>query len=84
MQRATMAICASAVFLMSGSAAAVEPAAPSGAVLRQQINDCMTKRMVANKTLSYNDAMRACKALLQPSKDTLTANSPAPAATKSH
>ena len=84
MQRATAAICASAVFLMSASAAAVEPASSSTPVLRQQINDCMTKRMAANKTLSYNEAMRTCKALLQPSKDTLTANSPAPAATKPH
>lgn len=84
MQRATTAIYASAVFLMSASAAAVEPAAPSTPVLRQQINDCMTKRMAANKTLSYNEAMRTCKALLQPSKDTLTANSPAPVAAKPH
>jgi hypothetical protein len=84
MQRATTAIYASAVFLMSASVAAIEPAAPSTPVLRQQINDCMTKRMAANKTLSYNEAMRACKALLQPAKDTLTANSPAPAAAKSH
>ena len=84
MQRATTAIYASAVFLMSASAAAVEPTAPSTPVLRQQINDCMTKRMAANKTLSYNEAMRTCKALLQPSKDTLTANSLAPVAAKSH
>jgi hypothetical protein len=84
MQRAMTAIYASAVFLMSASAAAVEPAAPSTPMLRQQINDCMTKRMVANKTLSYNEAMRMCKTLLQPSKDTLTASSPAPVTTKSH
>lgn len=82
MQRATTAICASAVFLMSATAAAAEPAASS--MLKQQINDCMAKRMAASKTLPYNEAMRTCKASLQPPKDTLTANSSAPAATKSH
>jgi hypothetical protein len=84
MQRAMMAICATGVFLMSASAAAVEPPAPAGAILRQQINDCMTKKMAASKTLSYNEAMRTCKAQLQPPKDTLTANSSAPVAAKSH
>ncbi len=84
MQRAMKAICASTVLLLSVSAAAVEPTAPSGALLRQQVNDCMAKKMAANKTLSYNEAMRTCKAGLQPSKDVLTANSSAPVATKAH
>jgi hypothetical protein len=84
MQRAMTAICASAVCLLSASAAAIEPTAPSAPMLRQQINDCMTKKMTANKTLSYNEAMRTCKASLQPSKDIITANNPAPLATKPH
>lgn len=35
---------------------------------RQQLADCMTKRMYSNRTLSYNDAAKACKDELQGSK----------------
>jgi hypothetical protein len=69
--------------LMIVPAAATEPAG-GAALLRQQINDCMSKRMRADKTLSYNEAMRACKAGLQPTKDTLASNSTGPPAGKSH
>jgi hypothetical protein len=82
MQRAMMAMCVSGLFLLSSSAAASE-ASGTAALQRQQISDCMSKKMGANKTLSYNDAMRACKDLLQPTKETIASNTAAPAG-KSH
>jgi hypothetical protein len=83
MQRSLPTICVSSLILMSASAAAVEPAGPS-AMLRQQISNCMTKKMAADKALSYNEAMRTCKARLQPSKDTLALNDTAPPTAKPH
>ena len=83
MQRAMTAICVSGLVLISAPAAATEPAGPA-ALLRQQISDCMSKKMGTDKTLSYNEAMRVCKARLQPSKDTLASNSTAAPAGKPH
>jgi len=44
---------------------------------RQQMLGCMTKRMSASRTVSYNDAKKACTAQLKPQADgaphTLTA-----------
>jgi hypothetical protein len=82
MQRAVIVMCMSGLFLTSAAAAA-EPAG-SAALLRQQISDCMSKKMGADKTLSYNEAMRTCKARLQPVKDTLASNSSAAPAGKPH
>lgn len=50
-------------------------------IARQQLSECMSKRMSANRNLSYNDAMRTCKARLQPPKD-LAAVNPIAAGTK--
>jgi len=82
MRYAMTAIGACGLILTSELAAAVEPTSPS--MIRQQINDCMTRKMGADKTLSYNEAMRTCKARLQPAKETLAANGAAPTASKSH
>jgi hypothetical protein len=55
----------------------------SRAVLaKHQLSECMSKRMAANKTVSYNQAMRACKDLLQPPKDTLASNDSGETGTK--
>ena len=35
---------------------------------RRQLADCMSKRMSSDRTLSYNDAAKACKDELQGSK----------------
>jgi hypothetical protein len=44
----------------------------SAAVLaKRQLSECMSRRMSADKGLSYNDARRVCKERLQPAKDTL-------------
>jgi hypothetical protein len=53
-------------------------------IAKHQLSECMAKRMAASKTLSYNDAMRACKERLQPPKDTLAAINPSDTGTKAH
>jgi hypothetical protein len=53
-------------------------------IAKRQLSECMAKRMSANKSLSYYDAMRFCKERLQPPKDTLAAINPTDTGTKSH
>jgi hypothetical protein len=50
---------------------------------KHQLSECMTKRMSANRNLSYNDAMRACKERAQPPKDLASIN-PVETGTKGH
>jgi hypothetical protein len=50
---------------------------------KHQLSECMAKRMSANRSLSYNDAMRACKERLQPPKDLASIN-PGDTGTKGH
>jgi hypothetical protein len=52
-------------------------------IAKHQLSECMTKRMSANRSLSYNDAMRACKERLQPPKDLASIN-PIETETKGH
>ena len=52
-------------------------------IAKRQLSECMTKRMSANRSLSYNDAMRACKERLQPPKDLALVN-PIDTGTKGH
>jgi hypothetical protein len=82
MQRAIAAIGLAGLMVIGATAAAVEPG--QSALMKQQMIDCMNKKMSVNKTLSYNDAMRACKVRLQPSKDTLAANNAVATAAKPH
>ena len=49
---------------------------------KHQLTECMSKRMAADRALSYNQAMRACKDQLQPPKDTLASNDAGETATK--
>ena len=44
----------------------------------------MVRRMGADKTLSYNDAMRMCKERIQPSKEALASVNPGEPGTKAH
>ena len=53
-------------------------------IAKHQLSECMSKQMSANRSLSYNDAMRACKQRLQPPKDTLASINPTDTGTKSH
>jgi hypothetical protein len=49
-----------AALLIGTEATAAEPGTPSVNSKRQVIT-CMVKSMSSNRTLSYNDAMKACK-----------------------
>jgi hypothetical protein len=60
---------------------AAPPPNPS-TVMKRQMSECMTKKMTANKTLSYNDARKGCKERLQPGKDEVASITPVPAVTK--
>ncbi len=46
---------------------------------RRQLADCMTRRMYANRTLSYNDAAKACRDQLRgPKTDAALNHAPKP------
>jgi len=82
MKRFMMAIGLGAM-LMGANAAAAPPTSQS-ALARRQISDCMTRRMGADKNLSYKDAMRTCKSRIQPPKEALASNGPGDSRTKTH
>lgn len=73
----------SSLILLGSQAASAQPQNPA-VIAKRQLSECMTKRMSANKALSYNDAMRVCRERLQPPKDTLASISPVGTGTKSH
>ena len=66
---------AGSLILLGSVAAPAQPENPA-VIAKRQLGACMTKRMSADKTLSYNDALRVCKERLQPPKDTLASISP--------
>ena len=68
--------------LMLIGAQSVAAPPPSPTLMKRQISECMTKKMMANKTLSYNDARKGCKERLQPGKDEVASITPVPAVTK--
>jgi hypothetical protein len=80
MKQFMTAIGVTAVLL--GAHAAAAPPTSQSALLKRQINDCMTRRMGADRNLSYKDAMRTCKELLQPSRESLASNGPGASGTK--
>jgi hypothetical protein len=65
-----------------GANAPAAPPASQAAIMKRQIHECMARRMGANKTLSYNDAMRTCKERVQPAKEALAAIGPNEPGTK--
>ena len=82
MKRFMTAIGLSSLMLVSAPAAKAEPQSRA-VIAKLHLSECMTKRMAANKTLSYNDARRACKERLQPPKELASINQVEPA-TKAH
>jgi hypothetical protein len=66
--------------ILAAQSVGAQPERPE-ILARQQLSECMSKRMSANRTLSYNDAMRTCKARLQPPKEVASIN-PTPGGTK--
>jgi len=70
------------LMLMGAQSVAAPPPPNPSTLMKRQMADCMTKKMTANKTLSYNDARKGCKERLQPGKDEVASITPVPAATK--
>jgi hypothetical protein len=69
------------VMLVGAHAVAAPPT--SQAVIKRQLYECMARRMGANRTLSYNEAMRTCKERAQPPKD-LASIGPSESGAKAH
>lgn len=70
--------------VLLGAHVAAAPPTSQSALLKRQINECMMRRMGADRNLSYKDAMRVCKELLQPSRESLASNGRSGSGTKPH
>jgi hypothetical protein len=71
--KAYLAAMACSGLILCASTAGAQPESPA-IIAKHQLSECMSKRMAANRTLSYNEAMRACKERLQPPKDLASIN----------
>jgi hypothetical protein len=66
-------------FIIGGDLVFATSSADTAAqISRRQLADCMLKRMTSDRTLSYNDASKACKDQLKGSKTDAALNKPAP------
>jgi hypothetical protein len=72
MKRFLQAVAFSSLILGAQTVGA-QPESPA-LIAKHELSECMAKRMSANRSLSYNDAMRACKERLQPPKDVASIN----------
>jgi hypothetical protein len=75
MKRLVTMITAAGVMLLGVQALAADPASQSKNS-RRQIVGCVIKRMSASKTVSYNEATKACKEQLKPQNNDLASNTP--------
>jgi hypothetical protein len=76
MNRVVTLIAFSSVILLGRQALAVDDAGQSKMSKRQmiaQVVSCMKKRMSADRSTSYNEAMKACKEQVNRENDTLAA-----------
>ena len=73
---------AGSALILGAQTIAARPESPA-VIAKHQLSECMTKRMSADRNLSYNEALRACKERLQPPKD-LAAINPIGTDTKGH
>jgi hypothetical protein len=76
MNRVVTLIAFSSVILLGRQALAVDDAGQSKMSKRQmiaQVVSCMKKRMSADRSTSYNEAMKACKEQVNRENDTLPA-----------
>jgi hypothetical protein len=76
-------VLAAGSLMLGAQTIGAQPESPA-LMAKRQLSECMTKRMSANKTLSYNDAMRACKERVQAPKDTLASINQSETEPKSH
>jgi hypothetical protein len=75
MMRVLTMITAAGVMLLGVQALAADP--PSHAKnSRHQLAGCVIKRMSASRTVSYNQATKACKEQFKPLDDDLASNTP--------
>ena len=75
MNRVVPIIALTSVMFVGAQAHAVDSMSQSTMSKRQmivQIVGCMKKRMAANKSSSYNEAMKACKDQINKESDSLT------------
>jgi hypothetical protein len=61
MRGACLAFTAMGLIVCSAPILAEESANPAPQFSKRQLADCMTRRMYADRTMSYNDAAKACK-----------------------
>jgi hypothetical protein len=76
-------VLAGSSLLLGAHTIGAQPESPA-VIAKHQLSECMTKRMAADKSVSYNEAMRACKERLLPPKDTLASINPSETGTKAH
>jgi hypothetical protein len=68
-----------AIGLVLGGAPLLAAESPAPQINKRQLADCMTRRMYADRSVSYNDAAKACKDQLQGRKtDAALNNAPKP------
>jgi hypothetical protein len=72
MKRLIVAVIGSSLFLGAQTVGAQPQSAAVTA--KRELRECMTKRMSANRNVSYNDAMRSCNERLQPPKEVASIN----------
>jgi hypothetical protein len=73
MTRTFAVIATMGALAIGAEALAVNSASPS-TLARRQLADCVTRQMSASKTISYNEATKACKDQLKSRKDSVAAN----------
>jgi hypothetical protein len=81
MKRVMTVVSFGALMLIGAQTLAAPPPSQS-AQMKRQMADCMTKKMSANRTLSYNEARKGCKERLQPGKDEVASITPVPTTIK--
>lgn len=74
MQRLCLIFTAIGLVLCGAPLLAEESANPAP-ISKRQLADCMTRRMYADRTVSYNDAAKACKDQLRGRKTDAALNS---------
>ena len=81
MNRALIAIGVTSALLMVAQACADPANRPQ--TPRRQLMDCMSRRMSADRTLSYNDAVKRCKEQMKTQDAAVISSNPAkPASTR--
>ena len=75
MMRVLTMITAAGVMLLGVQALAADPASRAKNSRRQLVG-CVIKRMSASRTVSYNEATKACKEQFKPQNDDLASNTP--------